>query len=53
MEGHRRELSLKQSQVLAVRKERLSQGEIFDVCIIGSGAAGEVMAKELCEGAPK
>jgi choline dehydrogenase-like flavoprotein len=24
--------------------------EIFDVCILGSGAAGGVMAKELCEG---
>jgi choline dehydrogenase-like flavoprotein len=31
----------------------LSQGEIFDVCIIGSGAAGGVMAKELCEGGAK
>jgi len=27
--------------------------EIFDVCIIGSGAAGGVMAKELCEGGAK
>lgn len=24
--------------------------EEFDVCVIGSGAAGSVMAKELCEG---
>ena len=31
----------------------MSQGEIFDVCIIGSGAAGGVMAKELCEGGAK
>jgi choline dehydrogenase-like flavoprotein len=31
----------------------LSKGEIFDVCIIGSGAAGGVMAKELCEGGAK
>jgi choline dehydrogenase-like flavoprotein len=31
----------------------LSQGEIFDVCIVGSGAAGGVMAKELCEGGAK
>jgi choline dehydrogenase-like flavoprotein len=29
---------------------RLSKAEVFDVCIIGSGAAGGVMAKELCEG---
>ena len=27
--------------------------EIFDVCILGSGAAGGVMAKELCEGGAK
>jgi choline dehydrogenase-like flavoprotein len=27
-----------------------SQTEDFDVCIVGSGAAGGVMAKELCEG---
>lgn len=27
--------------------------ETFDVCIIGSGAAGGVMAKELCEGGAK
>ncbi len=27
--------------------------EVFDVCIIGSGAAGGVMAKELCEGGAK
>jgi choline dehydrogenase-like flavoprotein len=26
---------------------------VFDVCIIGSGAAGGVMAKELCEGGAK
>jgi choline dehydrogenase-like flavoprotein len=26
---------------------------IFDVCVIGSGAAGGVMAKELCEGGAK
>ena len=31
----------------------MSKGEIFDVCIIGSGAAGGVMAKELCEGGAK
>jgi len=31
----------------------LSKGEIFDVCIVGSGAAGGVMAKELCEGGAK
>jgi hypothetical protein len=37
----------------AVRKERLSKDENFDVCIIGSGAAGGVMAKELCEGGAK
>jgi choline dehydrogenase-like flavoprotein len=27
--------------------------EAFDVCVIGSGAAGGVMAKELCEGGAK
>ncbi len=27
--------------------------EVFDVCVIGSGAAGGVMAKELCEGGAK
>ncbi len=27
--------------------------QLFDVCIIGSGAAGGVMAKELCEGGAK
>src|ERR1035438_10114605 len=32
---------------------RLSKAEVFDVCIIGSGAAGGVMAKELCEGGAK
>jgi choline dehydrogenase-like flavoprotein len=31
----------------------LSKDEHFDVCIIGSGAAGGVMAKELCEGGAK
>ncbi len=32
----------------------MSEGlEVFDVCIIGSGAAGGVMAKELCEGGAK
>jgi len=31
----------------------LSKSEPFDVCIIGSGAAGGVMAKELCEGGAK
>ena len=31
----------------------MSKGEKFDVCIIGSGAAGGVMAKELCEGGAK
>jgi choline dehydrogenase-like flavoprotein len=31
----------------------LSKEENFDVCIIGSGAAGGVMAKELCEGGAK
>ena len=31
----------------------MSKGEIFDVCIVGSGAAGGVMAKELCEGGAK
>jgi choline dehydrogenase-like flavoprotein len=33
--------------------ERLSKDENFDVCVIGSGAAGGVMAKELCEGGAK
>jgi choline dehydrogenase-like flavoprotein len=27
--------------------------QVFDVCVIGSGAAGGVMAKELCEGGAK
>lgn len=27
--------------------------DVFDICIIGSGAAGGVMAKELCEGGAK
>ena len=27
--------------------------KVYDVCIIGSGAAGSVMAKELCEGGAK
>ena len=31
----------------------MSKSEPFDVCIIGSGAAGGVMAKELCEGGAK
>ena len=31
----------------------MSKEEIFDVCIVGSGAAGGVMAKELCEGGAK
>jgi choline dehydrogenase-like flavoprotein len=31
----------------------LSKDENFDVCVIGSGAAGGVMAKELCEGGAK
>jgi choline dehydrogenase-like flavoprotein len=31
----------------------LSDNEKFDVCVIGSGAAGGVMAKELCEGGAK
>ena len=32
----------------------MSKGpEVFDVCIIGSGAAGGVMAKELCESGAK
>ena len=35
------------------RKELLSKDETFDVCVIGSGAAGGVMAKELCEGGAK
>jgi choline dehydrogenase-like flavoprotein len=30
-----------------------SQTSEFDVCIVGSGAAGGVMAKELCEGGAK
>ena len=30
-----------------------SAPEVFDVCVIGSGAAGGVMAKELCEGGAK
>lgn len=29
------------------------QAPIYDVCVIGSGAAGGVMAKELCEGGAK
>jgi choline dehydrogenase-like flavoprotein len=29
------------------------KSEAFDVCVIGSGAAGGVMAKELCEGGAK
>jgi choline dehydrogenase-like flavoprotein len=33
--------------------ERLGKDETFDVCVIGSGAAGGVMAKELCEGGAK
>jgi choline dehydrogenase-like flavoprotein len=32
---------------------RLNKDETFDVCVIGSGAAGGVMAKELCEGGAK
>jgi choline dehydrogenase-like flavoprotein len=35
------------------RKQPLSKKASFDVCIIGSGAAGGVMAKELCEGGAK
>ena len=31
----------------------MSKDETFDVCVIGSGAAGGVMAKELCEGGAK
>lgn len=31
----------------------MRQMPIYDVCIIGSGAAGGVMAKELCEGGAK
>ena len=31
----------------------LSKHENFDVCVIGSGAAGGVMAKELCESGAK
>ena len=31
----------------------MSKDENFDVCVIGSGAAGGVMAKELCEGGAK
>jgi choline dehydrogenase-like flavoprotein len=31
----------------------VSKDETFDVCVIGSGAAGGVMAKELCEGGAK
>ncbi|MGH9448272.1 MAG: GMC family oxidoreductase N-terminal domain-containing protein, partial [Terriglobia bacterium] len=27
--------------------------QVFDVCVVGSGAAGGVMAKELCEGGAK
>jgi choline dehydrogenase-like flavoprotein len=35
-------------------RKPLSKGpEVFDVCIIGSGAAGGVMAKELCESGAK
>ena len=34
-------------------KTQLSKDKNFDVCIIGSGAAGGVMAKELCEGGAK
>jgi choline dehydrogenase-like flavoprotein len=30
--------------------EQLNDSEKFDVCVVGSGAAGGVMAKELCEG---
>ena len=31
----------------------MSQTPTYDVCIVGSGAAGGVMAKELCEGGAK
>src|SRR6201996_4725953 len=31
----------------------MGKDEHFDVCVIGSGAAGGVMAKELCEGGAK
>ena len=31
----------------------MSRPETYDVCVIGSGAAGGVMAKELCEGGAK
>jgi choline dehydrogenase-like flavoprotein len=34
-------------------KQLLSKEKAFDVCILGSGAAGGVMAKELCEGGAK
>ena len=30
-----------------------NQTQEFDVCIVGSGAAGGFMAKELCEGGAK
>ena len=30
-----------------------TETQVFDVCIVGSGAAGGVMAKELCEGGAK
>ena len=31
----------------------MRQTPIYDVCVIGSGAAGGVIAKELCEGGAK
>src|SRR5256885_15773255 len=33
--------------------DTLSQTPTYDACIIGSGAAGGVVAKELCEGGAK
>src|SRR5262252_6990377 len=40
--------------MLARDKATMSKGtQVFDVCIVGSGAAGGVMAKELSEGGAK
>src|SRR2546429_9431568 len=36
-----------------VEGDTLSQTPTYDACVIGSGAAGGVIAKELCEGGAK